>query len=84
MCPFFKEKGLTLHRVAVDWSITISTDFEPSLKRFQHYLEGLSPYHPDLELFRDNTADRKMGRSTKNQYNYAMKAYHAILGDPIE
>ena len=41
MCPFFKEKGLTLHRVAVDWSIATSTDFEPSLKRFRRHLEGL-------------------------------------------
>jgi integrase/recombinase XerD len=108
LCPFFKEKGLTLHRVAVDWSIATSSDFEPSLKRFRRHLEGLGirestiigyvgnihrylkfaktnqPSHQDLEHFRDYMADRKMSRSTKNQYNYAIKAYHAMLGDPIE
>jgi integrase/recombinase XerD len=108
LCPFFKEKGLILRRVTIDWNIATSTDFEPSLKRFRRYLEGLGirestiigyvgnigrylkfaktnqPSHQDLELFRDNMADRKMGRSTKNQYNYAIKAYHAMLGDPIE
>jgi integrase/recombinase XerD len=97
-----------MHRVAVDWSIATSTDFEPSLKRFRRYLEDQGirestiigyignigrylkfaktnqPSHQDLELFRDYMADRKMGRSTKNQYNYAIKAYHAMLGDPIE
>lgn len=97
-----------MHRVAVDWSIATSTNFEPSLKRFRRYLEDQGirestiigyignicrylkftktnqPSHQDLELFRDYMADRKMARSTKNQYNYAIKAYHAMLGDPIE
>lgn len=97
-----------MNRVAVDWSIATSTDFEPSLKRFRRYLEGLGirestiigyvgnihrylkfaktnqPSHQDLEHFRDHMADKKMARSTKNQYNYAIKAYHAMLGDPIE
>ena len=38
----------------------------------------------DLERFRDSLAERKVSRSTKNQYNYAIKAYYAMLGEKIE
>ena len=38
----------------------------------------------DLERFRDILAERKVTRSTKNQYNYAIKAYYAMLGEKIE
>lgn len=105
---FSKERGLTLHRVTVDWSIAITTNFEPSLKRFRRYLEDqgirdttITNYignvlrylkfaktdHPstqDLERFRDYLAEKKVGRSTKNQYNYSIRAYHAMLGEKIE
>jgi integrase/recombinase XerD len=97
-----------LHRVTVDWNVTATTNFEPSLKRFRRYLEDIGirdttitnylgnvlrylrfaeTAHPstnDLERFRDYLAEKKVSRSTKNQYNYSIKAYHAMLGETIE
>lgn len=87
-----------------NWSIKVTTDFEPSLNRFRRYLEDQGrrettiegylgnvnrylkfaktdrPLDHDLERFRNSLAEKKTSRSTKNQYNYAIKAYHAMLG----
>ena len=97
-----------MQRVTIDWSMGITTDFEPSLKRFRRYLEDrgirdatITTYlgnvhrylrfaetvHPstdDLEQFRDHLAEKKASRSTKNQYNYSIRAYHSMLGETIE
>ena len=107
LCPFLPGE-LSLQRMNINWDIKITTDFEPSLKRFRRYLENQGmreatitgyvgnaarylkfagsdrPSSQDLERFRDILAQRKASRSTKNQYNYAIKAYHAMLGEKIE
>jgi integrase/recombinase XerD len=97
-----------LQRVTADWSITTTSNFEPSLKRFRRFLEDCGireatiitylgnvhrflrfaeTVHPstnDLEQFRNHLTEKKSSRSTKNQYNYSIRAYHTMLGETIE
>jgi integrase/recombinase XerD len=55
-----------------------------NIQRYLKFANTNQPSHQDLERFRESMANRKMSRSTKNQYNYAIKAYHEMIGDPIE
>lgn len=55
-----------------------------NVHRYLRFAETVHPSKSDLERFRDHLAEKKASRSTKNQYNYSIKAYHAMLGETIE
>lgn len=52
--------------------------------RYLKFAKSNRPSGQDLERFGDILAERKVSRSTKNQYNYSIRAYHAMLGVRIE
>jgi integrase/recombinase XerD len=52
--------------------------------RYLRFTKTDRPSNQDLERFRDTLAEKKVSRSTKNQYNYAIRAYHAMVGEKIE
>jgi hypothetical protein len=46
------------------------------------YLQFCKTDHPsghDLDIFGENMAEKKASNSTKNQHNYSIKAYQAML-----
>jgi integrase len=55
-----------------------------NVNRYLKFARSDRPSNQDLEQFRDVLAKRKTSRSTRNQYNYAIRAYHAMLGEKIE
>jgi len=55
-----------------------------NVERYLRFAETDRPSPQDVERFRDVLAERKVSRSTKNQYNYAIRAYHAMLGERVE
>jgi integrase/recombinase XerD len=60
------------------------TGYLGNVGRYLKFAQSDRPSNQDLERFRDILAERKVSRSTRNQYNYAIKAYHAMLGEKIE
>lgn len=60
------------------------TGYLGNVERYLKFAESDRPSNQDLERFRDILAEKKVSRSTKNQYNYAIKAYHAMIGENIE
>jgi integrase/recombinase XerD len=55
-----------------------------NVNRYLKFAKTDRPLDQDLERFRNSLAEKKTSRSTKNQYNYAIRAYHAMLGEKIE
>jgi len=96
-----------MERLNINWDIPDTTDFEPSLRRFQRHLEDNGfrkstidgyvgnvgrylkftgtdkPSEKERMAFRDKLHNSKLSRSTLNQYGYAIKAYHSMLGEEI-
>jgi len=60
------------------------TGYLGNVGRYLKFAKSDRPSNQDLESFRDNLAERKVSRATKNQYNYSIRAYHAMLGEKIE
>lgn len=60
------------------------TNYQGNVLRYLKFCKTDHPSANDLENFRDYLAEKKASRSTKNQYNYAIKAYHAMLGEKIQ
>lgn len=54
-----------------------------NVKRYLTFAETDRPSSADWERFRGTLVDRKLARSSLNQYGYAAKAYHAMLGEDI-
>jgi integrase/recombinase XerD len=54
-----------------------------NVKRYLKFAETDRPIPQDVERFRDTLAEKKVSRSTKNQYNYAIRAYHAMFGERV-
>lgn len=63
---------------------TTITGYIGNVGRYLKFAESDRPSNQDLERFRDLLSEKKVSRSTKNQYNYAIRAYHAMLGEKIE
>lgn len=51
--------------------------------RYLRFAKTDRPSMDDYESFRESLHEWKLSRSTINQYNYAIKAYHAMLGESI-
>ena len=60
------------------------TGYLGNVGRYLKFAQSDRPSGQDLERFRDILAERKASRSTKNQYNYSIRAYHAMIGEKIE
>jgi hypothetical protein len=60
------------------------TGYVGNIHRYLKFAGTIQPSPQDLDRFKDYMADRKMARSTRNQYQYAIRAYHFMLGDPVE
>ncbi len=60
------------------------TGYLGNVRRYLKFAQSDRPSNQDLELFRDILAERKASRSTKNQYKYSIRAYHAMIGEKIE
>jgi integrase/recombinase XerD len=60
------------------------TGYLGNVERYLKFAKSDRPSNQDLERFRDTLAEKRVSRSTKNQYNYAIKAYHAMIGEKIE
>lgn len=60
------------------------TGYLGNVERYLKFAKSDRPSNQDLERFRDTLAEKKVSRSTKNQYNYAIRAYHAMIGEKIE
>ncbi len=58
--------------------------YEGNLLRYLKFCETDKPSVDDWERFREAQFNQKLKRSTLNQYAYAAKAYHEIIGVPIE
>ena len=57
--------------------------YEGNLLRYLKFCENDQPSVEDWERFRDTLFGRKLKRCTLNQYAYAAKAYHEMVGKPI-
>lgn len=53
-------------------------------ERYLRFVGTDKPIPKDWEDFRASLHDKKLSRSTLNQYSYAVRAYHAMLGEKIE
>lgn len=51
--------------------------------RYIRFTKTSRPSTQDYESFRKSLNEWKLSRSTLNQYNYAIKAYHRMLGDDL-
>lgn len=51
--------------------------------RYLQFARTDKPSLKDYENFRDSLHEWKLSRSTINQYNYAIKAYHSMLGESL-
>lgn len=60
------------------------TGYLGNVGRYLKFAQSDRPSNQDLERFRDILAEKRVSRSTKNQYNYAIRAYYAMLGEKIE
>ncbi len=58
-------------------------NYEGNLLRYLKSCGTDKPTVDDWERFRDALFDQKLKRSTLNQYAYAAKAYHEMIGVPI-
>lgn len=54
-----------------------------NVKRYLKFSGTDRPSERDWQRFRDTLHDRHLGRSTLNQYSYAARAYHAMLGEDL-
>ncbi|MGA9097423.1 MAG: tyrosine-type recombinase/integrase [Methanotrichaceae archaeon] len=74
------------HRYLEDQGIRDNTitNYKGNVLRYLKFAKTDHPSMQDLERFRDFLAEKKLARSTKNQYNYSIRAYHAMLGETIE
>jgi integrase/recombinase XerD len=54
-----------------------------NVKRYLAFAGSDKPKVKDWQSFSESLHDRKLGRSTLNQYSYAARAYHAMLGENL-
>jgi site-specific recombinase XerD len=54
-----------------------------NLKRYLVFSRSDRPTMKDWQSFNESLHDRKLGRSTLNQYSYAVRAYYAMLGESL-
>jgi integrase/recombinase XerD len=64
-----------------DSTITV---YEGNLLRYLEFCETDKPSINNWERFRETLFDQRLKRSTLNQYAYAARAYHEMIGMPIE
>jgi integrase/recombinase XerD len=55
-----------------------------NVQRYLKFTKTTKPTAKDLEKFREFLYSEKLSRSTLNQYGYALKSYHQMLGVQIE
>ncbi len=55
-----------------------------NVRRYLKFVKTTKPAAKDIEKFREFLYSEKLSRSTLNQYGFAIKAYHQMLGDQIE
>jgi len=60
------------------------TNYLGNVHRYLRFAENVHPTITDLERFRDHLSETKASRSTKNQYNYSIRPYNAMLGETIK
>lgn len=55
--------------------------------RARRYLEACDTVEPSEEMavnFRDDLIERRLSRSSINNYSFVIKNYHRMIGDPVE
>src|SRR5271157_3900991 len=55
-----------------------------NVKRYLKYVKTDHPSAEDYTKFRESLHCWKLSRSTLNQYGYAVRAYHEMIGEQIE
>jgi integrase/recombinase XerD len=55
-----------------------------NVHRYLEFSNAIKPTAKDIENFRGYLYTKNLSRSTSNQYAYAIKAYHQMLGDQVE
>lgn len=55
-----------------------------NVRRYLNFSKTTKPTTKDLEKFREFLYSEKLSRSTLNQYGYALKSYHQMLGVQVE
>lgn len=60
------------------------TVYEGNMLRYLKFCETDKPSIDSWESFRETLFDQRLKRSTLNQYAYAAKSYHEMIGIPIE
>lgn len=63
---------------------TTILSYEGNLKRYLKFVQTEYPSEEDYIKFRESLHSWKKARSTLNQYGYAIKAYHEMIGRPIK
>ncbi len=59
-------------------------NYEGNVKRYLNFVQTDRPSDEDFLEFRESLHSWKLSRSTLNQYGYAIKAYHEMVGRPIK
>lgn len=55
-----------------------------NVRRYLNFSKTIKPTTKDLEKFREFLYSQNLSRSTLNQYGYALKSYHQMLGVQVE
>jgi integrase/recombinase XerD len=74
------------HRYLKDKGFRNSTieGYLGNVHRYLEFSKATKPTAKDIEKFRDYLYTKNLSRSTLNQYGYAIKAYHQMLGDQVD
>ena len=59
-------------------------DYVNRLRRYLAFCDTITPVLADAERFRDSLIDRRLSRSSINNYSFVMKNYHQMIGAPIK
>lgn len=59
-------------------------DYVGRSRRYLIFCKTTEPTQEDAIRFRDNLIDRRLSKSSINNYSFVIKNYHKMVGDPIE
>jgi len=59
-------------------------DYASRARRYLNACDTAEPTADDATKFRDGLIDRRLSKSSINNYSFVMRAYHAMLGAPIK
>ncbi len=63
---------------------TTVENYSGNVLRYLKFAQTDRPNARHFEGFLDHLSEKRSSRSTRNQYSYSIRAYHAMIGDPIE